>query len=173
MVDLVDLATEIGKGTVVDADGIAQLESDLDFGSLGDHALLDRLDTGFVEDRRLVVNIDEAGDARRVAQRVPGLIVQRHANENIAGEKFAQDRLSLPVLDFDLFLGRHDDLKDAIAQIERFDAGLYRLLDFVLVAGIGVEDKPLAFLVVRLLALLFQPFGLAGALSGFGDRFSG
>jgi hypothetical protein len=53
--------------------------------------------------------------------------------------------VTLTVADLDLFLRRHDDLEHAVTQIERFDAAFNRLLDFVFVPRIGVQDVPLTF----------------------------
>ena len=112
------------------------------------------------ERHRLVVDVDEAGHARRVAQRVPGVVVHLHPHQHVAGEDLRLHRVALAVPDLDLVLGRHHDLVDPVAQIERLDAGLDRLLDLVLVAGVGVQDVPLTF------GRLDRLSSLGGALRG-------
>src|SRR5919108_6568662 len=72
-VDLVDLAQEVGEGSVDDADALAQLELDPDLRLLLD-LLQDRLELGLLQRHRLVARAHEAGHAWRVAADVPGLV---------------------------------------------------------------------------------------------------
>ncbi len=172
LIDLVDLAAEIGEWPVDDADRVAELEGHLDLRRFGGHALHDLLDFALGERNRFVVDIDETGDARRVSQGVPGLVVHFHANEHVTGKDFALHRVALAAPDFDLFLGRHDDFEDAFMQIECFDTVLDRLLDFVLVAGIGVENVPLVlrtFLQIHLARRPVRRESLAERLATHGD----
>ena len=84
------------------------------------------------------------GDARRVADDRPGVFVELHAHEHVAGDPDARDHLALPVLDLDDVLHGDLDLVDLLLDLERrlalLDVGLHLALE----AGVGVDDVPLA-----------------------------
>ena len=87
---------------------------------------------------------DEAGDARGVPDGAPGLVGEVHADQHVAGDPDAADQLALAVLDLgDLFHGDLD-LEDVVLHVEAGDAGLEVGLHAVLVAGVGVDDVPVA-----------------------------
>src|SRR5215204_1683273 len=141
-VDLGDRAGQLGEGALGDGDGLADLPLDLRL------ELLDRLgleDLGHFllgQRGRLGPGADEAGHTGRVADHVPGVVVQVHADEQVAGEDLARDDLLLAALDLhDVFHGDHD-LEDPLLHVHRGDAALEVGLDLVLVAGVGVDDVP-------------------------------
>src|SRR5829696_4620200 len=141
-VDLGDRAGQLGERARGDGDGLADLPLDPRL------ELLDRLgleDLGHFllgQGGRLGPRADEAGHARGVADHVPGVVVEVHADQQVAGEDLAGDDLLLAALDLhDVFHGDHD-LEDPLLHVHRGDAGLKVGLDLVLVAGVGVDDVP-------------------------------
>ena len=87
----------------------------------------------------------------RVADDVPGVVVEVAAHEQVAGEHLLLDDDLLAVLELDDVLHRDDDLVDALLHVHGGDAGLEVLLDLLLVARLRVHDVPLAGPVVRAL----------------------
>src|SRR5215218_4047088 len=141
-VDLGDRAGQLGERAGGDGDGLADLPLDLRL------ELLDRLgfeDLGHFllgQRGRLGPGADEAGHAGGVPDHVPGVVVQVHADQQVAGEDLARDDLLLAALDLhDVFHGDHD-LEDPLLHVHRGDAALEVGLDLVLVAGVGVDDIP-------------------------------
>src|SRR6266498_1606993 len=123
-VDLGDRAGELGEGPGGDGHGLA----DLPLHPWPD--LLDRLglqDPGHLllgQRRGLGARADEAGHAGGVAHHVPGVVVQVHADQQVAGEDLAGDDLALASLDLhDVFHG-DDDLEDLLLHVHRGDAAL-------------------------------------------------
>ena len=84
----------------------------------------------------------------RVADDVPGVVVEVAAHEQVAGEHLLLDDDLLAVLELDDVLHRDDDLVDALLHVHRGDAGLEVLLDLLLVARLGVDHEPAARAVV-------------------------
>jgi hypothetical protein len=68
-----------------------------------------------------------------------------HSDQNVARKGLSLNAVALTVADFDLFLGRNDDLIDTLAQIESIYTGFDGFLDFILIAGVGVQDVPASF----------------------------
>src|SRR5512132_245712 len=141
-IDLGDRAGQLGERAGGDGDRLPDLPLDLGL------ELLDRLgleDLGHFllgQRGRLGPGADEAGHAGRVADHVPGVVVQVHADQQVAWEDLAGDDLLLASLDLhDVFHG-DDDLEDPLLHVHRGDAALEIGLDLVLVAGIGVDDVP-------------------------------
>src|SRR2546430_13795320 len=99
-VDLVDLAEEVREGSVHHPDALAQLELDPDLRLLLD-LLQDRAQLVLVQGHRLVAGADEAGDAGRVPDDVPGLVGHDHLDQDVAGEDPLLDVPALAVLDLD------------------------------------------------------------------------
>ena len=93
---------------------------------------------------------DEAGHAGGVAHRAPRLVVELHADQDVARQHLAVDLLALAVLDLGDLFGRNLDLEDVVADVEVLHAGLEVGLHLVLVTGIGVDDKPVARLAAQL-----------------------
>ena len=77
---------------------------------------------------------DEAGDAGRVADDVPGVVVEVAAHQQVAGEDLLLDDDLLAVLELDDVLHRDDDLEDPLLHVHRRDAALEVLLHLLLVA---------------------------------------
>src|SRR5215207_3634112 len=141
-VDLGDRAGQLGERAGGDGDGLADLPLDPRL------ELLDRLgleDLGHFllgQRGRLGPRADEAGHAGGVPDHVPGVVVQVHADQQVAGEDLAGDDLLLAALDLhDVFHGDHD-LEDPLLHVHRGDAALEVGLDLVLVARVGVDDVP-------------------------------
>src|SRR5919204_2432754 len=141
-VDLGDRAGQLGEGTGGHGHRLADLPFDprlelldrLGLEDLGDFLLRQRGGLG--------PGADEAGHARGVAHHVPGVVVEVHADQQVAGEDLAGDDLLLPALDLHhVFHGDHD-LEDPLLHVHRGDAALEVGLDLVLVAGVGVDDVP-------------------------------
>src|SRR5690606_19011090 len=119
---LVDEALEVGERPAHDADVLPLLEPDLRLG-LG-RSLLDLLGHArhfFVADRRRLVTraAHEAGDARRAPHDVPGLVVEDHAHEDVAGEELALRRALLPLDHLDHLLLGDQDLVEQVLLAER------------------------------------------------------
>src|SRR6185312_940704 len=180
--DLADRGGERCERPVHDRDRLAHLEvDDLDL-RLG-LLLLGRRDEDpddlvHGQRRRPRRGADEAGDARGVADRTPRLVVEVHPHEDVAGEDLALHLHALAVLDLGDLFGRHLDLEDVVLHVERGDAALEVGLHLVLVAGVRVDDVPVAGggaqrapqLLGRVLVLLgLLLAGLAG-LAGLAAR---
>src|SRR6266511_4309261 len=141
-VDLGDRAGELRERAGGHGDRLADLPFDPRL------ELLDRLgleDLGdFLLGQRggLGPGADEAGHTGGVAHHVPGVVVEVHADQQVAGEDLAGDDLLLAALDLhDVFHG-DDDLEDLLLHVHRGDAALEVGLDLVLVARVGVDHVP-------------------------------
>ena len=160
--DLGDRGRKGLERALLDDDGFANLEVDVDLGG----GVLDRLallGLLFFEDRgehgedlieaqrdRVVGVAHEAGDAGGVADGAPGGVRQVHADQDVAGDADAVDDLALSVLDLNDFLHRNLDFEDVIFHVQGLDAGLKVGLDAVFVAGVGVDDVPVTLLAAQL-----------------------
>src|SRR5919107_2854835 len=80
LVDLGDLAGEIGQRAGDDLDGLADRVRRLLALALGDLAMQQPVDLGLGERHRLVRRADEPGDARRVLHDHPGVLVEVHVH---------------------------------------------------------------------------------------------
>src|SRR3954465_4098900 len=87
---------------------------------------------------------DETRDTGGVADRTPRLVVEFHADQQVARQHLAVDLRTLAVLDLGDLLGGHLDLIDVVLDVQRLDACLEVGLHLVLVAGVGVHDVPVA-----------------------------
>ena len=147
-VDLVDRADELGERAVRDAHVLALCEGDPHLGRLDAHLAQDLLDLGLVEGHGLVAHAgdvaaaDEAGHARRVAHDEPGVGVQDHLHQHVAGVDLLLDGHALAAADLDLVLFGHQDLEDLVVHAHRLDAVLEVGLDLLLVARVRVDDVP-------------------------------
>src|SRR5690606_1048686 len=160
LIDFIDLATEIGERTIDDPNRIPERERDVDLRRLGLHLLEDVRGDIATQRHRLVILADKPGHTGGIAQLVPGILIHLHADEHIPGEDLALDSLSLPILDFDLFLGRNHDLEDPIAHVECLDTAFDGLLDLVFISRVRVQHVPLAF------ELALRDAGFFGSLRG-------
>ena len=147
---------KLANGPFVDADLLALLELDLHrrlvLGHVG--AEEDGADLLLRQRDRLVARSKEAGNARRVLDDVPEIVVEFHLDQNVAGQEDALDGVLLAVAQFCDWLGRDHDAADAILQAEGHNAALERLAHLPLEAGVGVDDVPLEILVDRRSELL-------------------
>ena len=90
----------------------------------------------------LLGGADEAGHAGGALDDAPGVLVELHVDEHVAGHRALLDGDLLVVLHLRDGFGRHDDAAHGALLAERDDAVLEVVLDLVLVAGVGVDDVP-------------------------------
>src|ERR1044071_2756701 len=107
------------------------------------HLLRDRPDFFLTDRRRIRRAADEAGNLRRFLDDVPGIVVQLHLNEDVAGKKFSRRGLLFPLHELHDFFDRHEDLAELVGLPHAPDALFQRRLHFLLVAGESVDDVPL------------------------------
>src|SRR4051794_39032581 len=133
-VDLVDGGRQRGERTVHDGHRLPDLEVDnsgrrrgspgggLAAGGAGGlrgrcrHQDLDDLVEG--QRRRARGGPDETGDAGGVADRTPRLVVELHADQEVARQHLAVDLRALAVLDLGDLLGGHLDLVDVVLDVQ-------------------------------------------------------
>src|SRR2546423_4129153 len=142
LVDLGDLAAEVRQRARDDLDGLADRV-------LGARALADRdllvqqaVDLGLGERHGLIGGADEAGHAGRALDHAPGVLVEVHVDQHVAGHGALLDGDLLVVLHPGHGLRRHDHLAHGALLPHGAHAVLEVLLDLVLVPGIGVDDVP-------------------------------
>src|SRR4051812_3032982 len=144
-VDVDDLAVEVGERTARHLDRLAERVLDRGAGTLAARrrpGLENPIDLRLRERHGLRAGADEAGHAGRVLDDRPGVVVQVHVHEDVAGEHALLGLHLLAVLRLDHLLGRDDDPAEARALPHRLDAVLEVGLDLVLMTGIGVDDVP-------------------------------
>jgi len=120
---------------------------------------------------------DEPGDPGGVAHGAPRLVVQVHAHQDVARQHLAVDLLALAVLDLGDLFGGNLHLEDVVADIEVLHTGLEVGLHLVLVAGVGMDDIPVARLAAQVLlegdrGIQFLFFDV-GRLRGVSSRLVG
>ena len=84
----------------------------------------------------------EAGHAGGVAHHVPGVVIQDHVDQDVAGQELALHLAALSAANLQFFLRGDDDVEDAVRDVHRFNTALEVLVHLVLVTGVGVEDVP-------------------------------
>src|SRR3954466_6969220 len=142
LVDLGDLAREVRQRPRDDLDRLADRELRLRRDLLGDLAVQQPVDLGLGQRDRLVGGADEAGHAGRALDELPGVVVELHVHEDVAGHRPLLHGRLLVVLQLRHRLGRDDDVAHGPALVQRLRAMLQVLLDLVLVSGVGVDDVP-------------------------------
>src|SRR3954447_8711660 len=142
LVDLGDLAREVRQRPGHDLDRLADRELRPGGRADGHLAVQQPVDLGLGQRDRLVGGAHEAGDARRSLDELPGVVIEVHVDEHVAGHRALLDRDLLVVLHLGHRLGGHDDLADRAALVQGARAVLEVLLDLVLVSGVGVDDVP-------------------------------
>src|SRR5690349_19420304 len=110
LVDLGDLAREIGQRPGDHLDGLADRELGAASRPLRRLAVKKAVHLGLGERDRLVSRAHEAGHAGSVLDQVPGVVGHLHLNQDIAGHGPLLDRHPLAVLELRYLLGRDDDL---------------------------------------------------------------
>src|SRR5262249_45177630 len=85
---------------------------------------------------------DEAGDTRRVAHDVPGVVVEIHAHKQVARENLLLHHNLAAVFELDDVFHRDDDFEDAVFHRHRAHAAGQVRLHLVLVARVRVHDVP-------------------------------
>src|SRR6202163_3635980 len=148
LVDLVDLAGEVGEGPFLHAHRLAHLVLQAGAGlldGLGATLHLDLEDALHLAPRQrrgLGPGADEPGDAGGVADHRPGVVVEVAPGEEVAGENLLLDHDLLAVLELDDVLHGDHDLEDPVLHVHRDDPALEVGLHLVLVAGVGVDHEP-------------------------------
>src|SRR4051794_15426155 len=142
LVDLGDLAGEVGQRAGDDLDGLPDRELRAAGRADRDLAVQQTVDLGLRQRDRLVRRPHEAGDAGRVLDQRPGVLVEVHVHQHVARHRALLDRHLLVVLHLLHGLGRNDDLAHGALLGQRDDAVLEVLLDLVLVPGVGIDDVP-------------------------------
>src|SRR5215207_2048912 len=142
LVDLGDLAREVGQRAGDDLDGLADRELRARRGADRHLAVQQPVDLGLGQRDRLVGSADEAGHARRALDHLPGVLVEVHVHQHVAGHGALLDRDLLVVLHLLDGLGRDDNLAHRARLVERGDTVLEVLLDLLLVPRVGVDDVP-------------------------------
>jgi len=134
-VDVDDLAVEVGERAGGYLHGLAERELDLGARPLagGGAGAQDPVDLALRERDGLRARADEAGHARGVLHDRPGLVVQVHVHEHVAGQDPLLGLDLLAVLRLDDLLGRDDDPAEAHLLRHRVDPVLEVRLDLVLV----------------------------------------
>src|SRR5690606_6322178 len=85
---------------------------------------------------------DEAHYAGSFLDQMPGVVVEHHLDEHIAGEKFALAAALLAGAHFHHLFGRYQYLTEQIGIRRQRDALFERLLDLALKSGISVHYVP-------------------------------
>src|SRR4029453_7693359 len=153
LVDLDDLAGEVGERALLDPHGLALLVLEAGLLALGGLAVVgldlqEGLDVLAAQRGGLGALADEAGDPRGVADHVPGVVVEPAADQEVAGEDLLLHDLLAAALELDQILYGDDDLVAPPLPVHRGDAGLEVGLHLLLVARLGVDHVPLAGTVV-------------------------
>src|ERR1019366_10672370 len=94
-------------------------------GGLG--AEQDGADLCLGERDRAIAGTKEAGDARRILDHVPKVVVEFHLDQYIAGQEDALDGVLFAITQLSDGLGGNHDAAAAVLQAERLDAALERL----------------------------------------------
>ena len=105
----------------------------------------------FLQRNRSRSRTHESCNAGRVSDHVPRIIGHNHLDQHIAGKDFFLDQFLLAVLDFlFLFHGDHDP-ENLVFHRHGSDPAFEIGFDFVLIPGIGMDNKPVFFHTQRLL----------------------
>src|SRR5690606_40011666 len=98
----------------------------------------------FLGDRRRLVGgtTNEAHDARRILDQVPGRFVHFHLDQHIAGEELALALALLAVTHFHHFLGGNQNLAELVFHASQLDALDQRAHDMLLVTRVSMHDVP-------------------------------
>src|SRR5206468_2099579 len=92
---------------------------------------------------RLSGAANESRDLRRRPHQVPGVVIQLHVNEDVAGEELPRRDLRLTLHELLHLLGRNQDLAEELLLAERLDALFEGRLRLLLRARVGMNDVPL------------------------------
>src|SRR3954465_8348707 len=137
-----DLAREVGQRPGDHLDRFADRELGARARPLGLLALQQSVDLALRERDRLVLRTHEAGHARSALDDRPGVLVQVHVHEHVAGHRALLGLDALAVLHLRDLLGRDHDLAHVALRAHGLDAVLKVLLDLLFVTRIGVDRIP-------------------------------
>src|SRR5947209_19857224 len=99
---------------------------------------------GVADRRRPAAAAEKAGDLGGILDEMPGLVVEIHLDQHVAGEELAF-RIDLgAALDLDDLLGRHEDFLEALAEALLLGLFADRGRHLLLEAGINVDHIPAA-----------------------------
>src|SRR5580704_6281304 len=146
LVDLLDDAVERGERPVGDADLFADLESNRGLWPLDPLLDLahDARRLGLADRRGPAATPEKAGDLGGVLDEMPGLVVEIHLDQDVAGEKLALRTDLGAALDLDDLLGRDEDLLEALGETLLFGLLTDRRRHLLLEAGVDVDHIPAA-----------------------------
>src|SRR6185312_10751709 len=144
LVDFLDEAVERGERPVRHAHLLADLESDRRLRPLDAFLDLahDARRLGLRDRHRPALAAQESGDLRRVLDEMPSLVGQIHLHQDVAGKELALRADLGAALDLDNFLGRHQHFLEFLGHALLLGLFADRLRDFLLEAGIDVDDIP-------------------------------
>ena len=166
-VQVVYRAQEIGERSFDDFDGFADGKGGFVFGSGLGHKFHDGVDFGFGQGSGLLTDADKAGYPLCGTDCQPGIVVDDHFDQHVAGEELFFDGFFLAVMNFDLVLGGDQQLKHLVFQIHGFDPGGEGEGDFVFVAGVGVDNVPVS---LGIICLSNDDVIVGGSLEFFGHN---
>src|SRR6266446_5566947 len=145
VVDLFDVAVEVRKRAIHDAHLLVALENHFRFRAVlrrmyaVDNAVHFRLG----QRRRRRGRADEAGDPRRGPHDVPGVFIEVHLDQHVAGIRHPRGNHLFAAADFDHFLHGDQHAADLVLKVEGLHAALETLFYFLLEARVGMDDVPL------------------------------
>src|SRR5579872_7257920 len=145
LVDLLDDAVERGERPVRDAHLLADLEADRRLRPLDPflHLAHDPRRLGLADRRRPgALAAEKAGDLGGVLDQMPGLVVEIHLDQHVAGKELALGADLRAALDLDDLLGRHQDLVEAVGEALLLGLLADRGRDLFLEPGIDVDHVP-------------------------------
>ena len=111
-VDVVDNSNEIRKWPFDDAHLLRALEGRAHLGCSGLHTAQDPLDGLGAQWGGVVAHPNKARDARGIAHDIPGLFIQNHPHQHVAGVYTTLNDPSLALAQFHLLFRGHDDVKN-------------------------------------------------------------
>src|SRR5690606_37048616 len=145
VIDVLDVAVEVGEGALFDADHFAHFEQHLwtRFFHARLHLGEDLFHFLFGNGRGAVARAtEEAGDAGGVLDQVPGFVGQLHLDQDVTRENAALADGLLAALDLDDLFGRHQDAAEGSLQAGTLDALDQGLVDAFFHAGIDMDHVP-------------------------------
>src|SRR5690606_22994982 len=145
VVDFLDAAVEVRERAFLDADGFANFEENL--GTRFFHAFFhlgkNLFDFLFGDRGRTIAGAaEETRDAIGALDQVPGFVGEIHLDQDIARENATLGNRLATVLDFDDFLGGHENAAERILQPGTLDAFDQGLMDAFFHARIDMDDVP-------------------------------
>src|SRR5260221_2764799 len=161
LVDLLDNPVERGERSVGDAPLLADLIGNRRLRPFAAflHLPHDARRLGFADRRGpSTLAAEKPGNLGGVFDEMPGLVVEIHLDQHVAGKEFALGIDLGAAFDFDDLFGRHEDLVEALAEALLLGLFTDRLRHLLLEAGINVDHIPAARHPSMLQTLLRSPY---------------